>query len=668
MSISKRSGTVITFYSYKGGTGRSMALANFAWILASNGLDVLAIDWDLEAPGLHRFFRPFLIDRELRNSPGLIDFAWDLAKKKVTPIPPGRPEGILDFPPLEDYVIGLDWDFGGKGSIALLPAGRQDENYAHRVNTFDWDNFYERLGGGKLLHAARDVLRADYDYILIDSRTGVSDTSSICTVQMPDVVVVCFTLNHQSIRGAAAVAASVQRQREASFRIYPVPTRLENAETDKLKSTLKFAREAFAPFLRHVQSDRSSVHLDQQQSYWTDVQTPYRTFYAFEEVPAAFKDEPGAHDSILASTERLARWLTDGTVTALQPAAEETRESVVSAFAISAEQASVVQRSVPETRTLLERFFGWDRQLRLAAVRHLNLYEVFRASAVAALGLTVLLLAITLFGLRAREQARIATERATVAEERARLAEALVAKATQPAGSGFAKDGAEVRRVPAGEFIAGADPQARLELLHKLSSPELDFYKTEPPLQKRTTGDFFIYRYEVTAGQFDVYRDAACRSGSTLPCPQGWRARFGPRTPATFVGYRFAQAYCGWVDGRLPTEDEWEKAARGVDGYTWPWGNSPDNSRFQGSSAEPRRPVDVGSHPEGDSPYGIADMSGNVWEFTSGDWKGGHAMRGGSYLNSLAESRAAVRWASSLEDPGADYLGFRCVITSEHVR
>src|SRR3954451_11160575 len=66
-------GRIVTFYSYKGGTGRSMALANVAWVLAANRKRVLVVDWDLEAPGLHRYFRPFLIDRELSASDGLID-------------------------------------------------------------------------------------------------------------------------------------------------------------------------------------------------------------------------------------------------------------------------------------------------------------------------------------------------------------------------------------------------------------------------------------------------------------------------------------------------------------------------------------------------------------------------------------------------------------------
>ena len=72
-SEAPRGGKIVTFYSYKGGTGRSMALANVAWVLASSGKRVLAIDWDLEAPGLHRYFEPFLADKSLERSTGLID-------------------------------------------------------------------------------------------------------------------------------------------------------------------------------------------------------------------------------------------------------------------------------------------------------------------------------------------------------------------------------------------------------------------------------------------------------------------------------------------------------------------------------------------------------------------------------------------------------------------
>src|SRR5262249_26316712 len=143
MSKAKRLGRVVTFYSYKGGTGRTMALSNLAWVLASNGMDVLVIDWDLEAPGLHRFLRPFLIDPELASTPGLIDFVWDSGTIKMTPTGDGQPSDAEVFPLLEDYVVGLDLERESRslGAIAFLPAGRQDEHYAQRVNTFDWQNF-----------------------------------------------------------------------------------------------------------------------------------------------------------------------------------------------------------------------------------------------------------------------------------------------------------------------------------------------------------------------------------------------------------------------------------------------------------------------------------------------------------------------------------------------
>src|SRR5947209_4799094 len=92
MSDEAKPGKIITFYSYKGGTGRSMALANIAWVLASAGKRVLAIDWDLEAPGLHRYFQPFLTDKELsgQESQGVFDMAIDFAVRAATPVKDGE--------------------------------------------------------------------------------------------------------------------------------------------------------------------------------------------------------------------------------------------------------------------------------------------------------------------------------------------------------------------------------------------------------------------------------------------------------------------------------------------------------------------------------------------------------------------------------------------------
>ena len=237
-------GRIITFYSYKGGTGRSMILANVAWILASNGKRVLVLDWDLEAPGLHHYLRPYLIDPDLSTSNGIIDMIVDFATAAVTP--PGESEDLsgtwyVGYADILRYAVSLDWEFPDHGTLDFVPAGRQSLAYAERVNSFNWQHFYNRLGGGAFLEAVKDRMRTEYDFILIDSRTGVSDTSSICTVQMPNDVAVCFTLNNQSIEGAAAIAASIRHLRKnptgiseaQDGRIFPIPTRIEFFEKEK---------------------------------------------------------------------------------------------------------------------------------------------------------------------------------------------------------------------------------------------------------------------------------------------------------------------------------------------------------------------------------------------------------------------------------------------------
>jgi hypothetical protein len=165
---SNEAGRIVTFYSYKGGTGRSMALANFAWILAASGKRVLTIDWDLEAPGLHRYFRPFLIDPDLLETEGLIDTFWSLAAtalQNARQNPPSSNGATLD-----QTKRRLNWRFATKGFIDFVGAGQQGATYSERVNTFDWKRFYE-LGGAQILSAAKTDLMNEYDWVLIDSRT-----------------------------------------------------------------------------------------------------------------------------------------------------------------------------------------------------------------------------------------------------------------------------------------------------------------------------------------------------------------------------------------------------------------------------------------------------------------------------------------------------------------
>ena len=205
-------GKVVTFYSFKGGTGRTMALANVAWILASNGLKVLVVDWDLDSPGLHRYFHPFLDPAKVAATPGVIelitDYAWDATQGGDRPADWRQAvradHAARRLPELGRSPTAACW-------TSCPPAARTGTTPS-AVTAIDWDNFYDRLGGGQFFDALRADMKAHYDYTLIDSRTGLSDIADICTVHLPDTLVDCFTLNDQSIDGAAASpGASTQR-------------------------------------------------------------------------------------------------------------------------------------------------------------------------------------------------------------------------------------------------------------------------------------------------------------------------------------------------------------------------------------------------------------------------------------------------------------------------
>jgi MinD-like ATPase involved in chromosome partitioning or flagellar assembly/tetratricopeptide (TPR) repeat protein len=319
-------GKIVTFYSYKGGAGRTMALANVAWILAGSGLKVLVVDWDLDSPGLHKYFHPFLDREKITVTPGVIelisDYAWAATSAEDRP-----GDWHLPYAQILRHAVSVNWHhFPDGGTLDFVSAGRQNRDYAAAVASVDWDNFYERLGGGQFFDALRANMKAHYDYTLIDSRTGLSDIADICTVTMPDILVDCFTLNDQSIDGASAVARSVdQRYHDRNIRILPVPTRIDDAEKEKLDAGRGLARAKFDHFPKGMTEDEANA-------YWSQVEIPYKTFYAFEESLAAFGDIPGSPASLLAAYERLTAAITEGKVTALPPLDEATRLQYRDAF------------------------------------------------------------------------------------------------------------------------------------------------------------------------------------------------------------------------------------------------------------------------------------------------------------------------------------------------
>jgi CO dehydrogenase nickel-insertion accessory protein CooC1/post-segregation antitoxin (ccd killing protein) len=311
-------GQIITFYSYKGGTGRTMALANVAWILASDGKRVLAVDWDLESPGLHKFFHPFLDESTVSATPGVIEIINEYASAAVDPAPrPG--DWHLEYARVERHAVSLDWNFPDGGRLDFLSAGRQNRDYSSAVCSLDWDNFYDRLGGGQFFRAMREDMKEKYDYVLIDSRTGLSDVADICTIELPDTLAICFTLSDQSIEGAANVARQISgRYRDRNIRVLPVPMRIEDGEKEKLDVGRALARMRFEGFPAGLTPEMST-------QYWGAVEVPYMPFYAFEETLATFGDDPGSPTSLLASFERITDAVTAGQVTAMRPIPEDLR-------------------------------------------------------------------------------------------------------------------------------------------------------------------------------------------------------------------------------------------------------------------------------------------------------------------------------------------------------
>jgi cellulose biosynthesis protein BcsQ len=312
-------GQIITFYSYKGGTGRTMAVANVAWILASSGKRVLMVDWDLDAPGLHRFFHPFLDESTVSATPGVVEIINDyaLAAQQLGPSPA---EWYLEHGQVLRHAVSLGRkEFPSNFCLDFLSAGRQNRDYSTALFSLDWDNFYHRLQGGEFFRAMREDMKQSYDYVLIDSRTGLSDVADICTIELPDTLVVCYTLNDQSLDGGASIARQINgRYRDRRIRILPVAMRIENAEKEKLDAGRALARAKFEGFPPGLNKERHA-------QYWATVEVPYLPFYAFEETLATFADQPGVANSLLAAFERLTGAITAGEVSTMQPMADEVR-------------------------------------------------------------------------------------------------------------------------------------------------------------------------------------------------------------------------------------------------------------------------------------------------------------------------------------------------------
>jgi len=179
--------------------------------------------------------------------------------------------------------------------------------------------------------------------------------------------------------------------------------------------------------------------------------------------------------------------------------------------------------------------------------------------------------------------------------------------------------------------------------------------------------EFLIARYPVTYADYLRFVETTGHRP-----PKHWpTAGFPPelaRHPVVFVSWEDAVAYTQWADTRLPSEAEWEKAARGVDGRVYPWGSEfvAENCNTSESKTDGTRPVDA--HPGGASPYGVMDMAGNVWEWTTTryhDDEQWRVLKGGAWdFKGAGDARCAARvYFQPAFRNGA--VGFRCCRDSD---
>jgi formylglycine-generating enzyme required for sulfatase activity len=246
--------------------------------------------------------------------------------------------------------------------------------------------------------------------------------------------------------------------------------------------------------------------------------------------------------------------------------------------------------------------------------------------------------------------------------------------------------------IPAGDFLMGSDP-----------TKDKDALDEEQPQHTLHLPDYYIARTPITNAQYAPFVQATAhvttaeREGWAVDWrhPKGSASTIEDRMdhPVVYVTWRDAVAYCKWLAQltgrpyRLPSEAEWEKAARGTDGRIYPWGNKFDPARCNSGEDDIDDTTPVGRYPAGASPYGLLDMAGNVWEWTRSLWgtnsekpdfgypydpsdgredlDTGHGVRrvvrGSSWYDDRRYARCASRYRSG---PFLIILGLRVVVVS----
>ncbi|WP_051451920.1 FxSxx-COOH system tetratricopeptide repeat protein [Actinospica robiniae] len=535
-----RVGQVVTFHSFQGGTGQTMAMANLAWILAANGKRVLIVDFELESPGLHRYFPPSLLDPQafaaLRGVVDMVREFEDVAAE--TPDENRGRNWYRRFARVRDYALAIRWPFPGDGALHYMSSGLQNHSYTNAVATLDWERFYERLGGGELFDAFRADMIQNYDYALIDSRKGLSDIADICTLHLPDVVVESFTLNRRGLEGALQFAGAVSRWTNHPIRLLAVPMRVDGGESGRADALRAAARSRFA-----------QLDLDElaETQYWSRVEIPYVPFYNYEEILAPFVVAADDRTSLLSSYVRLAEVLTKGEVAGFPEMPEALRRAM---FA----EAVRLQPSRPEQLVIAyaaaDRLWAeWLEALYLQADFNAQIYALFGDPS-----------ALPTIERHARIVALMSEATARDAEAMAQLRDwagtgrlSVAALAELPAESRLA--------VPTAELQGETDPVATTRILLDLAEvSDAGIARVRPPASRRFPSARPAIWNVGTRNALFTGRDALMQAlrhrlvGDSmtvvLPAPLHGRGGVGTTELACEYAHRFSADYdlIWWID------------------------------------------------------------------------------------------------------------------------
>jgi len=308
---------IFTFYSFKGGVGRSMAAANIAKWFYLQGLRVIMIDWDLEAPGLENFFFPStptltptpssevpsighhttnkrIEITDIYSRLGLMDLI-DTYRRRFAVLPkplsadtrPFMESVTATMPAMDAFLYRVEPresdDEPLHPGLWLLPAGlRGGERfglYAQLVQGFDWEDFYTSYQGLLYFEWMREQLSRLADVVIIDSRTGVTEMGGVCTRQLADVVVCFCAPNFQNLGGLASMVASfnhpdVIKLRGRQVEVVAVPSKLDNSETD--------LQNAFEKEFEQTLNEVPRVFRKLKTTFW-NLRIPYVAKYAYRE-------------------------------------------------------------------------------------------------------------------------------------------------------------------------------------------------------------------------------------------------------------------------------------------------------------------------------------------------------------------------------------------------